>query len=301
MARASSVVKLGGSRIQTIFSNSQESHIMNRNRSNHFLKLGVAFALLSGNVMANPTGVPVPPAPLTCSTANYTVTAVTGANGEFPVSVPCMLADGSQGTCSQYEYNVTSPTGLGADHAYFAASAEMDFVDSTPSATVGELGAGDSKTTFLKYAMHEYPLRMNENASTFDAQLRFAGQSSPRISTVLITSGKIYESCGIAGPGVPADHWAPRAVEETAIVAGGKCAIVKHYDGNGRLVSITLPPNSTCVVGQPADGQLMLNGVQLQNNDGHNGITFGSGTTTCYGPPTPKTPWCVCTAAPCPY
>ena len=278
---------------------------MRKNKSHHVLELGIAFALLSGNAMANPTGVPVPPAPLSCSTTNYTVTAVTGANGEFPVSVPCMLADGTQGTCSQYEYNVTSPTGLGADHAYFAASAEMDFVDSTPSATVGQLGAGDSKTNFLKYAMHEYPLRMNENASTFDAVLRFAGLSSPRISTVLITAGKIYEQCLIAGPGVSADHWAPRTTEENVVAAGGKCPIVKHFDGNGNLVSITNAPGSTCVVGQPANGQLILgvgaDAFPLRNNSGRDGITIGNGTTTCYGPPTPKTPYCVCTALPCPY
>jgi hypothetical protein len=29
-------------------------------------------------------------------------------------------------------------------------------------------------------------------------------------------------------------------------------------------------------------------------------ITFGGGTTTCYGPPSPSPPRCVCTATPCP-
>ena len=275
---------------------------MRKNKSHHVLKLGIAFALLSGNAMANPTGVPVAdPAPLSCTTSNFTITAITGAGGEFPVAVPCDPLDSTKGMCADYGYKLTSNTGISASQLLFAVSVDQGLYSTTPSATVTAPGAGDSVDDFLDHAQHEYPVRFNANATVYEGHIFIVGASSARSSTAFVHSGKREESCLIAGPGIPGDHWQPLTTGESAVVAGGKCEITKHYDSKGNLASITVAPDSTCVVGQPAGGELILNGVPLKNNDGHNGITFGNGTTTCYGPPTPKTPLCVCTALPCPY
>lgn len=276
---------------------------MKTSRFNSGSTLGMMCGLLliSGNVIAQVVVPFTDPAPLVCTTTNFSVEAITGANGEFPIPVPCDTLDLAKG-CSDYGYRLNSPTFTKADHVLFAVSADQKVYATYPSATVTlPPGTGDRPTAFLINAKHEYPVRFNSNGTVYEGHIYIKGSSSPRLSTALIKSGKTYESCLIAGPGIVGDPWQPRTLVENTVAAGGKCEITKHYDGNGRLVNITLPPDSTCVVGQPEGGQLMLNGVPLQNNAGPHGITFGNGTTTCYGPPTPKTPYCVCTAAPCPY
>ncbi len=276
-------------------------------RFNSMSTLGMMSGLLlvSGSVIAQV--VPFSnPGPLRCTTANFTIEAITGANGEFPIAVSCT---GGPGTgCSDYGYRLNSPTATKADHLLFAVSADQLVYATAPNASVAPPGSGDSTTSFLINARHEYPVRFNSNSTVYEGHMFIQGLSSPRISAAFVKAGRKDESCLIAGPGIAGDPFQPLSQTETAVVAGGKCEITKHYDGNGRLVNITLPTNSPCYVGQPSSGQLIvgtdpvtLQPIPLRNNNSRDGITFGNGTTTCYGPPTPKTPWCVCTAAPCPY
>ena len=81
----------------------------------------------------------------------------------------------------------------------------------------------------------------------------------------------------------------------TALVAGGKC-IAKLTYKNGEITEVNTDTQG-CFVGE-AKSPLMVNGQPLQNNA--ESITFGTGTTTCYGPPYPSPPRCICTAQPCP-
>ena len=100
-------------------------------------------------------------------------------------------------------------------------------------------------------------------------------------------------SAGTKEPGASANLFRPITLTRTALVAGGKCLAKLTYDKSGDLISVETDP--PCVVGQ---GPLVVNGQALQDNP--DSITFGSGTTTCYGPPIPSPPRCVCTRTPCP-
>lgn len=274
---------------------------MKKSRFNSSSTLGIMCGLLliSGTVIAQVVVPVTNSAPLRCTTANFSVEAITGANGEFPISVPCDSLDPGKG-CSDYGYRLSSPTYLKADHLLFAVSADQLVYATFPSAAVTLTpGSGDSTTTFLVNAKHEYPVRFNSNSTVYEGHMFIKGRSSPRISTALVKSGKLYESCLIAGPGIAGDPFQPLSQTETAVVAGGKCEITKIFDASGNLADITLPSGSSCYVGRPET--ITLNGEPLRNNTSRNGITFGNNTTTCYGPPTPKTPLCICTAEPCPY
>jgi hypothetical protein len=97
------------------------------------------------------------------------------------------------------------------------------------------------------------------------------------------------------GGGSPASQFQTIPLTRTALVAGGKC-IAKLTYKNGELSEVDTDTQG-CFVGE-AKSPLMVNGQPLQNNA--ESITFGTGTTTCYGPPIPSPPRCVCTALPCP-
>lgn len=275
---------------------------MKASKLNPMSNLGIACGLLlvSGSVVAQVVVPFADPAPLVCTTANFSVEAITGMNGEYPITGPCNTLVPSEGLCSNYGYTITSLAGKNIDHTLFAVSADQLVYATYPSATVTlPPGVGDSTTGFLAYAQHEYPVRFNSNGTTYNSNIFIKGSSSPRISTALIKSGKAYESCLIAGPGVAGDPFQPKTQTEATVVAGGKCEITKIFDASGKLVDITLASGSDCHIGRPTE--VSVNGEKLQNNTSRDGITFGSNTTTCYGPPTPKTPLCVCTATPCPY
>lgn len=255
--------------------------------------LAVGGGIFSLGAIATPLGVPVAnPAPLSCATTNYAITAITGASGEYPIATPCNPNDATQGTCSAYGYRVTSPTGATVSHSLFAVSADQDLYGTTPSSSVADLGAGDSTTGFLKYTRHEYPIRFNSNASVFEAYIYIKGASSPRIGTAYIRGGRIDESCLIAGPGVPVpvNRWAPTTSSQDVVAAGGKCAATLKYNATGKLTGITLPPGSLCKTGKiPAGRVLAIGGKPVRDANGP--ITFGNGTTTIYMPDG----WAICT------
>jgi hypothetical protein len=93
----------------------------------------------------------------------------------------------------------------------------------------------------------------------------------------------------------------PQLLERRERVAGGQCVVVLRFDPSDQrkfLVEIDKQQseNSSCMV-EDAPGKLFVNGEPLQHAES---ITFGTGTTTCYGPPIPSPPRCVCTRRPCP-
>jgi len=228
--------------------------------------------------------------------------------------------------CLDFSYTVT-PLIAGAvpniDHVAFSVSATQVVLgppDVQPTGTVFGISAGDPVTGFLALAQHEYAIRFN-GANAVNPHILIAGTSAPvGLSTVVIRAGspqsnpgkpadqgKALESCAIAGPGAPpaGNVFQPILQAQTAVVAGGKCIAHFIYDPNGVLVDITTesiaPTAIDCFVGSPSDASpLLINGEPLRNNTSPNGITFGNGTTTCYGPPTPSVPRCICTKKPCP-
>lgn len=283
--------------------------------------MAVGSVMFSTGATANPPGVPVGDPPLSCVTVdsrgggnNYSVTAILGTNGEFPAVKPCDSNDPSQGMCSDYGYTITSLSGVTISHSLFAVSSDQDLYSTDPSSFVASPGDGDSTTDFLKYAEHEYPVRFNERASTFDAHIYIKGSSSPRIGTAFIQGGKIDETCLIAGPGIEGNPFVQKAVSKQVVAAGGKCKATLHYNSKNEVVSITnvanVDPNDPNVVCQ-ADHPPVQQGKKIKLNisdasgnplpiqdgiDGRDGITFGTGTTTMYLP----SGWAICTAAPCP-
>lgn len=232
--------------------------------------------------------------PLACATANFAVTAtvVPSTCGGVP--------------CTAYNYSINA--NVNVDHAVFAVSATQAVNSTAPgAANISALGVGDNVTGFLAQAQHEYAVRFNpQGAKTFLASIAIAGASKPRVGTMLIRSGnKLYDSCLIASPGIAAgDVFQPVFQFQQVVLAGGKCSATLVFDALGDVSDIVnaqpIPPyTGSCVVGSPS-GDLFVNGAPLKNNSGPHGITFGTGTSTCYGPPRPSIPKCVCTAEPCP-
>ena len=265
----------------------------------------VGALFVAGEVAANPDGVPLPGGespPLSCTTSNFVVTLASTA------ATTCGTSK-----CTEYTYTVNSKT-LNVDHTVIAISATQDLDNSGTSnpKSVGDLGVGDNVTGFLAGAVHEYAVRFQtSNNKSVTWKVSILGASSPRIGTVLIRSGsKILEKCLVATPGIASDTFQPAFQSQTVVLAGGKCIATLVFDASGNVFDITnltpTGPGITCFPNDvdftqpPRNGVVSVNGAPLKNNSGPHGITFGNGTTTCYGPPKPSIPKCVCTATPCP-
>lgn len=261
--------------------------------------LGVVAMVWSAYVpLAGAAGLTVPEEPpLACQTSDFRVEAVVGAGGEFPKSANCGGIP-----CSDYHYKVISNT-LNIDHTVFAVSRTQKLLSTSPTSSVGFVGKGDTATGFLQNAVHEYSVRFDSHFSkSVELHIRTEGASKARITTALMRSGaKNAQGCLIAGPGVNAsvDVFQPIMISQTVNVAGGKCVAILHYDAAGILIDVTTDTPG-CLAGEPASGVVLVNGEPLRNNSSPLGITFGNGTTTCYGPPVPSIPKCICTRAPCP-
>jgi hypothetical protein len=87
----------------------------------------------------------------------------------------------------------------------------------------------------------------------------------------------------------------PVPISRTELVAGGKCVAKLTYNKEGELTKVETDTKG-CFVGQKS---LLVNKEPLLHNS--DSITFGKGTTTCYGPPFPDPAMCVCTEEPCPW
>ena len=109
------------------------------------------------------------------------------------------------------------------------------------------------------------------------------------------TSSSCSQTISVSSEGGAVSPFQTIPLTRTALVAGGKC-IAKLTYKNGKLSEVDTDTQG-CFVGE-AKSPLMVNGQPLQDNS--DSITFGNGTTTCYGPPIPSPPRCVCTRMPCP-
>ena len=253
---------------------------------------------VAGWAAANPVGVPVAESPpLSCTTTggNFFIAKTACSGSTAPPACPT-------GNCTDYCYTITGLTALNPDHTIFEVSATQDLVSTAPSgAAVFAPGAGDNTTGFLAGAIHEYAIRF-DSAGTKNAATRItvSGASAPRLGTVLVRSGtRSFESCLIATPGTTPNPFQPTFSSQEALVAGGKCKAHLVFDATGNLTSVTTDP--PCVTNDnPGQDVLFANGTPLRNNTSPFGITFGNGTSTCYGPPSPSRPVCICTSAPCP-
>lgn len=270
----------------------------------------VGALFVAGGAAANPQGVPVPESPpLTCTTVatydgSFTVTALQGPTGEFPTAALCNgLA------CFDYGYRISSTT-MSVDTTAFSVSRTQDLNPRTNTPLVGTVsvfppgqGAGgyEESRGFLADAVHEYVVRFNNSyLPSVDAHIFINGFSAARIGTVLVRSGgKRSQPCLIATPGVATDKFQPVTQSRHQTAAGGQCEFDR--DANGAITNLT--PGCHFVQVDPA--ALVVNGQPLRNNTNDDGITFASPscqpgvnnvgcTTTCYGPPRPSRPVCVC-------
>jgi len=101
-------------------------------------------------------------------------------------------------------------------------------------------------------------------------------------------------SPGISADKNPGGSFQPVLLERRELVAGGKC-VAKLTFSNGVITKVENETKS-CYYGQDKKG-LVLNNKPVLYVDS---VTFGSGTTTCYGPPNPSPAMCICTEQPCP-
>jgi hypothetical protein len=262
-------------------------------------RIQLFFLALMSFVTAAQADFPIPPTiPTTCVTPNFTVQTIT-SEGAFPVlNTPACGGN----PCSDFGYRITSHT-LNADHAVFSVSSTLAILATASNEKVFLPFAGDDVTGFLAFVQHEYAVRFNSSGTkNVEAHLLVKGAAAPvGLSTVLVRSGtKVTESCVIGGPGEgqPIDQFQPIFQSQTALVAGGKCVAHLTFDSAGNIADVAADP--PCVSGSPASGVLVIGDEPLRNNTGPHGITFGNGTTTCYGPPIPSIPKCICTKSPCP-
>ena len=265
--------------------------------------LAIALAALCAatEARANPAGVPLTqPGPLTCSTTNFTMTAVTGPNSLFPIPVDCSTLHPGQ-ICGSYAYTVAKKTSSSKsfNRVVLAVSGDQDFdsANSTPIGTTAAnaLGAGDGN--FLKKAFHEYTVRFSFNTSIALATVStvIVGPTSARATTINVRGGSDdndNDSCLIAGPGIAGNIFKPQLATQNVSCAAGKCTCQLSFDAAGNITAVTSPD---CDVDTPAS--LLIDGKPI-SFFGNEGITIGTGTSTCY--PTKPTASCVCILKPCP-
>jgi hypothetical protein len=247
-----------------------------------------------------PTGVPIN-APLTCSTANFTISAMTGPNDEFPIIGT--WSDGS-GLYAKYQYKITSTTGKFVDYTLIMVPADQYLGSADPLSDLcipGALGAADPQTNVGGGLYHEYPVGFDPpgRANPYTFTLYMNGPSTAEPTTVVVKYGLKKEACSIAGPGNAVNAFMPTTTSQSATGAGGKCVVTLSYGPNNELIGLATS-TSGCYSGQ---GDLTISGQSENSSSGTatfvgGPVTFGNQTTTCW-PAKPK-PWCVCTSQPCP-
>jgi hypothetical protein len=269
-------------------------------------------AILAAGKVAATTPPPLVTAsetpPLSCSTPNgFNVTAWAGAGPattQFPVPVACPVGGGS---CFLYEYRITSASAI-INYTMLTVSATQS-VNSTVPASIIIQPAYGSESDFLEGALHEYALKTNHSSTSVSVSAYIKptvlGEiSRARVGTVQVKGGTKKEACLIATPGVRSgDVFQPVFKEQQVVVAGGKCTAILVFDASGSVIDVTaaapIPPYAGNCNVQTFPGGLFVDGQPLQNNSGPHGITTGTGTRTCYGPPRPSIPKCVCSDLAC--
>jgi hypothetical protein len=214
-----------------------------------------------------------------------------------------------------YEYSITkSPQKI--DFVEVSTSVTQAVIATDPASILIQPAFGGS-SDFLEGALHEYTVKFDVANPYEIPSLKIyvkpgaAESSRARVGTVQVKGGTTRTRCLIATPGTRVgDEFQPAFTEQKVIVAGGKCLATLLLDGAGNVADIPVatpisPFLGPCELGSPTSGEIIIKGPDdvpqpLKNNSGPHGITFGTGTTTCYGPPRPSIPKCVCTATPCP-
>jgi hypothetical protein len=142
------------------------------------------------------------------------------------------------------------------------------------------------------------------------------GNGNTELCSAINDAGTVITpQSGIAGPGDIGDPFQPKFANQDSTVANGKCIAHLIFDKKGNVIDVTASTapgfvptgdETNCSVGSPVvtpsnpNADIIVNGAPLKNNTGPHGITFGTGTTTCYGPSIPSPAKCVCTRLPCP-
>jgi hypothetical protein len=119
----------------------------------------------------------------------------------------------------------------------------------------------------------------------------------PKVLFYFVVAALLCGSC--AAPATKSDP-------QRAALGLGKCVAEVKKDDQGKVIDVI--PADGCVKGGGPGSKVQLSVVVTPGNPNrrqpvqavNEWITFGEGTTTCYGPPIPSPPMCVCTAAPCP-
>jgi len=186
--------------------------------------------------------------------------------------------------------------------------------------------SGNNKGNCLGFLVHALPHGATNTAGSLDIGVGqnvaegmvsfniIGGNGNTELCQAVDQNGAVIVPpglpAGIVGPGDVGDPFQPKFALQDATVAGGKCTAHLVFDKKGNVIDVTTDP--PCVSGSPghldSNGQpssfptenITIGGVPLKNNTGPHGITFGTGTTTCYGPGIPSPARCFCTASPCP-
>jgi hypothetical protein len=135
------------------------------------------------------------------------------------------------------------------------------------------------------------------------------GNGNTELCSAIDNNGLVINPpSGIAGPGDIGDPFQPKFTNQDATVADGKCIAHLVFDKKGNVIDVTATnapgyvpsgDETNCTAVSVTD-DIIVNGNPLKNNTGPHGITFGNGTSTCYGPSIPSPAKCVCTKSPCP-
>jgi hypothetical protein len=251
----------------------------------------LVLAVVASGTLSVATQVSAQPA--VCTAGVYTVTAQT------PIDV---------GEERIWKFNVNS-TSSSLKELVFVIPRPVTREDIIPLAPRTYCEQADSNTKLNRGNCDGFPLSVPliKDGNKLVATIR----TSPRVTEGLITANLISGSAtadtciafennvptGIVGPGEVGDPFQPVSITQTVLAAGGKCEVELLYDTAGNLEDIRLLSGPPC---EKFTGDVLVAGKKLQNNTNPHGITFGDGTTTCYGPPVPSPARCICTKAPCP-
>lgn len=136
---------------------------------------------------------------------------------------------------------------------------------------------------------------------------RKGGLMTPRLIVFILVASVQCYSCAVPAERKPREFGDSLGIfkvipaTRSEWVAGGQCLADLEFNRAGELVKVSTR-TAGCYSGSPATALYLTPNkkdfYELKNNE--NSVTFGDGTTTCYGPPIPNPPMCVCTRTPCP-
>jgi hypothetical protein len=269
--------------------------------------------------------------PCTCKSSNYTVelnartkviTPTDGLRTSYQYKVTATPA--KIGAINDVQMVIPRPLTPGAP----ASALSPDIIPVVGSVTVQDYCEGDKNSGVNKgncdgFIAHIKPTGTSGGTTLLNivAGQRVAdgmvtlnlvsGQGSSEICQARAGNGNIL-AMGIVGPGDVGDAFQPKFTAQDVEMSNNKCKARLVFDSRGNVIDVTDAQNVNGYVPDPLDptqidcqvftvtGDILVNDRPLKNNTGPHGITFGTGTTTCYGPSIPSPAKCVCTKLPCP-